>query len=201
MKFDKFFFNILFGIAIPLLCFILSWWTAFVFTSDLKIIKISALSGLAAGIIISLFYKIIYKPDIYRLSVPVLILVYLFYNAVLFSMFMGVPFFHLFLGMAAGFYWSKYIRYHKEITDYKAEIRRISLFTSVTTGVVSLFSASIALLNKSTTSDLESMFRLPFKISQSMLVIFLITGGFLLVVIQYLLVRVVMKKTISFNKL
>jgi len=45
------------------------------------------------------------------------------------------------------------------------------------------------------------MFRLPFEISQSMLVILLITGGFLMIFIQYLLVRVIMKKTISFNKL
>jgi hypothetical protein len=197
MKPDRFIFSILFGITIPLISFILSWWTAFVFTGDLKIIKISALSGLAAGIIISFFYKIINKPDIYGLSVPVLILVYLFYNAVLFAMFMGVPFFHLLLGIAAGYYWSKYIRYHKEITNYRAEIQRISIFTSLITGVVCLFSASIALLNKSTTSDLKGMFRLPFEISQSMLVILLITGGFAMVVVQYILVKVIMKKTLN----
>ena len=197
IKFDRFLFNILFGIAIPFLCFILSWWTTFIFTSDHKVIIIAALSGLAAGIIITLLIKLIYKPDIYGLSIPVLILVYLFYNAILFAMFMGIPFFHLALGVIAGYYWAKYIIHHKEITDYRKETRRISVFASVVVGVVCLFSASVALLSKSTASEIVSMFRLPFEISQTMLVIFVVAGGLLLIVIQYLLVRITMKTTLS----
>ena len=197
MKFDKLLFNTIFGIAIPLLCFILFWWTTFIFTSNHKVIIIAALSGLVIGIIITLLIKLIYKPDIYGLSIPALILVYLFYNAILFAMFMGIPFFHLALGVIAGYYWAKYIIHHKEITDYRKETRRISVFASVVVGVVCLFSASVALLSESTASEIKSMFRLPFEISQTMLVILVVAGGLLLIVIQYLLVRITMKTTLS----
>ena len=199
IKFDKLLFNIMFGIAIPLLCFILSWWTAFIFTDDIKIIKIAALSGLSVGIVISLLIKLISKPHYYELSVPVLILVYLFYNGVLFAMFMGIPVFHLILGITAGYYWAKYVIHHKEITNYKLEIRRISVFATLVTGIVCFFSASIALLSNSTAEDLKGMLRLPFDITIPLLIAFILTGGILMIVIQYLLVKLTMRKTLHGN--
>ncbi len=200
IRFDKLLFNVLFGIAIPILCFIIFWWGTFIFTNDQKIIIIASLTGLGVGILISLLIKFINKPDIYQLSKPVLILVYLFYNGILFTMFMGIPFFHIFLGIIAGYYWAKYMTHHEEITDYKREIRRVSVFASSVIGIVCMFSAAVALISKSTTSDLKLMFNLPFDISRPMLIAFIVTGGLLMIVVQYLLVKVTMEKTLSANK-
>ncbi len=200
IRFDRLLFNVLFGIAIPILCFIVFWWGTFIFTNDQKIIIIASLTGLAIGILISLLIKFINKPDIYGLSEPVLILVYMFYNGILFAMFMGIPFFHLFLGIIAGYYWAKYIINHKGITDYKREIRRISVFASVITGIVCIFSAAVALLSKSTLSELKHMFHLPFELTRPLLIAFLISGGLLMIVVQYLLVKIIMKKTLSGNR-
>jgi hypothetical protein len=199
IKFDRLLFRVLFGISIPILCFIISWWGTFVFTIDLKIIKIGALSGLCVGIIISILIKLIARPEIYGLSKPVLIMVYLFYNCILFAMFMGIPFFHLFLGILAGYYWAKYMIHHTEITDYKNEIQRISIFAAAITGLICVASASIALITKSTASEIQSMFRLSFEISQTMLVISVIAGGILMIAVQYLLVKFTMKRTLSKN--
>lgn len=196
-RFDKLLFNVLFGIAVPIICFIISWWGTFVFTNDLKIIRIAALSGLCVGIVISILIKLIRRPEIYGLSKQVLIMFYLFYNAILFAMFMGIPFFHLFLGIVAGYYWAKYMIHHKEITDYKREIQRISVFASIVIGVICLFSASVAFLSESTASEIKSMFRLTFEISQTMLVISVIAGGILMIAVQYLLVKFTMKMTLS----
>jgi hypothetical protein len=199
IKFDNLLFSVLFGITIPLLCFISSWWGTFIFTDDQKIIIIASLSGLSVGILISVLLKLVYKPDIYGLSRTVLVLVYLFYNMVLFSMFMGVPFFHLFLGIVAGYYQAKYMIYHNKVENYKTEIRRIPAFTATVFGVVCLLSATIALTNKSTASELQSMFHLPFEISQPILIVSVIAGGLIMIVVQYLLVKVTMKETLSGN--
>jgi hypothetical protein len=199
IRFDKLLFNVLFGISIPFFCFLVSWWGTFIITHDQNIIIIASFSGLGIGIIISLMIKLVSKPDIYGLSIPVLIMVYLFYNGVLFAMFMGIPFFHLFLGIIAGYYWAKYLINHKKITDYKREIRRISLFTSIVIGIVCMFSALVALINKSTIGDLKLMFNLPFDISRPMLIAFIVTGGILLIIVQYMLVKVTMKKTLQIN--
>ena len=196
IRFDKLLFSVLFGIAIPILCFIVFWWGTFLFTNNQQTIKIAALSGLGIGILISLLIKFIRKPDIYSVSIPVLILVYLFYNGILFTMFMGIPVFHLALGVIAGYYWAKYMIHHKEITDHEREIRRISTFTAIVIGIVCLFSAAVALISKSTSEDLKNMFNLSFDISRPLIVAFIITGGLLLVIIQYLLVRFTIKRTL-----
>ena len=197
IRFDKLLFSVLFGIAIPILCFIVFWWGTFLFTNNQQTIKIAALSGLGVGILISLLIKFIRKPDIYSVSIPVLILVYLFYNGILFTMFMGIPVFHPVMGVIAGYYWAKYILHHKEITDYGKEILRISVFASVVIGIVCICSAVVALVSKSTAEELKIMFNLSFNISQPLLVTFIIAGGLLLVIIQYLLVKITMKTTLS----
>lgn len=199
IRFDKLLFTVLFGITIPILCFIISWWGTFVLTVDLRIIKIAALSGLGIGIIISILIKLFARPEIFRLSKPVLIMVYLFYNCILFAMFMGIPFFHLFLGIAAGYYWAKYMIHHTEITDYKKEIQRISIFAAAITGLICIASASIALITRSTASEIQSMFNLPLDISRPLLVTSVIAGGILMIAVQYLLVKFTMKRTLSKN--
>ena len=197
MRFDKLLFSVLFGIVMPILCFIIFWWGTFIFTDNHKVIIIVTLSGLGIGILISLLMKLIRKPDIYLVSIPELILVYLFYNGVLFTMFMGIPVFHLVLGVIAGYYWAKYMIHHKEITDHEGEIRRISTFTAIVIGIVCLFSAAVALISKSTSEDLKNMFNLPFDISRPLLITFIVAGGLSLIIIQYLLVKFTMTKILS----
>lgn len=126
-------------------------------------------------------------------------MVYLFYNILLFGMFMGIPFFHMFLGIIAGYYQAKSMIYHNKTKDYRKEIRRISLFATVILGIVCLFSATIALMNESTTSELQSMFRLPFELTNRLLLLLIVTGGLLMIIAEYLLVKYTMGKTLSHN--
>jgi len=196
-KFDELLFTVLFGITIPILCFIISWWGTFLFTHDHKIIIIFSLSGLSVGAIISLLLKMIYKPDIYKVSRPVLILVYLFYNGLLFTMFMGIPFFHLFLGIIAGYFQAKWMIYNRKTDNYRIEIRRISAFAATVFGFICVLSATIALLNESTASELQNMFFLPFELTQPLLVFLIVTGGVLMIIAEYFLVRFTMKKILS----
>jgi len=173
----------------------MSWWGAFLFTRDESTIIISSLTGLGLGIIITLMVKLKMNPDFYQLSVPVLIMVYFFYNILLYGMFMGVPFFHLFLGVIAGYYWANYIIIH-DIRDHKREILRISVFCTAFMTLICFSSAKIALANESTASEFEHMFRLPFELTRPLLITSLAAGGLILIVIQYLLVKYTMQWTL-----
>jgi hypothetical protein len=178
--------------VMPIVCFLIFWWSSLLFTNNENFIMIAAISGLGIGLMISLYLKLTLKTDIFSLKMPVLIVVYLFYNFGMFGFFMGVPIFHLFLGVIAGFYWSKRLIYNNNTIDYKAEVLRISRFTSIVIGFVCLFSAIIALSSKSTPYDLKHMLHLQFDISQSILISLIIIGGVLLILTQYWLTKVTM---------
>lgn len=197
IRFDRLLFNCLFGLVTPILCFLIFWWSSLLFTNNNKVIIIAAFSGLGIGLMISLYLKSTRKTDIYSLSTPILTMVYFFYNFGMFGFFMGVPVFHLILGVIAGFYWAKRLIYHNAVEDFKAEVIRISKFTSIVVGFVCLFSAIFALTSKSTASDLKQMLHLPFDISQSLLISFIITGGLFLVFSQYWLTKVTMIKILT----
>lgn len=192
IRFERFLFNCLFGLVIPIVCSLVFWWSSLLFTGNNMVIMIAAISGLGIGLMISMYLKLTLKTDIYNLSMPVLIVVYLFYNFCMFGFFMGMPIFHLFLGVIAGFYWTKRLIYHNNTIDYKAEVLRISRFTSIVVGFVCLFSAIIALISKSTHSDLKRMLHLPFDISPLILISFIIIGGIFLILSQYWLTKVTM---------
>ena len=201
IKYDRILFNGIFGLVLPVFCFLFFWWGSLLFTNNNNLIMVAAISGLGTGLLISLYLKYKYRVDIYRLSKPILLLVYLFYNFVLLGLFMGVPIFHIILGVIAGFYRTKCLIYDNNIVDYKMEIFKISSFTSAITGFICLLSAVIALLSKSTPYDLKGMFRLSFDMTQPLLISFIITGGILLIVSQYWLTKFTMIKTLKLHNI
>lgn len=196
-KTDRLLFNFLFGLVLPLLGFEAALWLAFVTSSPEKAIFTAALSGFSIGLALSLLIWFILKPDIYKLPVPVLILVYLFYNICIFGFFMGVPVFNLAAGALAGYYWVKRILNRNELDNSGRDVRRVSIFTSSITAIVCLASALFALLSKSTPEDLKGMFHLHFDITRPILVSIIIIGGIMLVALQYFLTRFVMVKTLK----
>ena len=201
IKFERFLFNCLFGVVIPILCFLIFWWSSLLFTSDQKYIIFAAITGIVAGLIISFIIKLTRKPDVFRLSKPILIITYLFYNAGIFGFFMGIPLFNLIWGPIAGFYWVKRLIYNNNAVDFKAEINRLSVFTSIVTGFVCLFSAIFALLSESTPDDLKMMLHLHFDLSQPLLISLIIAGGLFLIFSQYLLTRITMIIILKINKI
>ena len=201
IKFERFLFNCLFGLVIPIAFFLAFWWGSLLFTNDVKQIRISAISGFVAGSIISIYLKLSREPDIYRLSKPVLIISYLFYNIGMLGFFMGVPVFNIIPGVIAGIYWTRRLIYNNYIMNLKSEIYKVLKFTSIVTGFICLISATIALLSKSTPADLKGMFNLPFDISQLMLVSFIFIGGLFLIFFQYFLTRIIIFKILKANNI
>lgn len=196
-KTDRLLFNFLFGLVLPLLGFEVAIWVTFVTSSADKTIITAALSGFTLGLVISLLIMFLLKPDIFKIPVPVLIFVYLFYNIFIFGFFMGVPVFNLVAGALAGYYWVKRILNRNELDNSGRDVRRLSIFTSSITALVCLSSALIALLSKSTPEDLKGMFHLQFDITRSLLITIIIIGGIMLIALQYYLTRFIMVKTLK----
>jgi ABC-type Fe3+ transport system permease subunit len=196
-KTDRLLFNFLFGLVLPLLGFEVAIWFAFEISSAEKAIATAALIGFSIGLAVSLLIWFIFKPDIYKLPVLMLILIYLFYNICIFGFFMGVPVFNLVAGALAGYYWVKRILNRNELDNSGRDVRRLSIFTSSITAIICVASAIIALLSKSTPEDLRGMFHLHFEITRPLLVSIIIIGGIMLVTLQYYLTRFVMEKTLK----
>jgi hypothetical protein len=197
--FDRLLFNCMFGMVLPILCFIIGWWGSLIFTHTEKIIMLAAFSGLGFGILTSITMRLIWRFDIYQLSVPILIMIYLFYNIGMFGFFMGVPVFHPVFGVIAGYYWAKRLIVQNRSINYSTDMNQISGFTTLVLGLVCLCSAIFALSSKSTPLDLKMMFHLPFDISLQVLIIFIIGGGLLLIITQYWLTKITIIKTLEIN--
>ncbi|HZL76630.1 MAG TPA: hypothetical protein VFB97_02905, partial [Bacteroidales bacterium] len=73
-KTDRIFFNFLFGFVLPLIGFEAAVWIAFESGSSEKAIAAAALLGFIVGLVVSLLIWFIFKPDIYKLPIPLLIL-------------------------------------------------------------------------------------------------------------------------------
>jgi hypothetical protein len=119
----------------------------------------------------------------------------------MFGFFMGLPFFHPGLGVIAGYYWAKRLSHHVGKVDTKVEIKRVSGFTATVIGFVCLFSTIIALMSKSSASEIKHMLHLPFEISQSLLIFPIIIGGLFLIFAQYFLTRITMIKILKMNNI
>jgi hypothetical protein len=197
--FDRLLFGFIVKLAMPILCFLAAWWTTLIFTDNSTTIVAAALSGFAVGLLIDVLIKQIRKADIYRLSMPTLMLIYLFYTCCMFGFFMGVPIFHPALGVIAGYYWIQRLLDAGETGSYRAEIKKVSTFTSVVIAAVGLSSAIFALMSKSTPTDLKYMFHLPFDITPVMLYAIIVVGGIMLVLTQYWLTKATMIWTLKRN--
>jgi hypothetical protein len=197
-KVIDFIYKSIFALVIPIAGFLLFWWTSLLFTTNEKYICISALSGLFLALIIDFFVFRKIRINIYDFPVWILVTVYLFYNIGMFGFFMGMPLFHPALALIAGYYWALRMLYHKiDSETMHAEILRVSAFTIIITCIIFGLSASIAFMDENTPNEVKNMLNLSFDFSKPIFIILVVTGGILVLAVQYWLTRLVMIKTIG----
>ena len=197
-KLDKIFLSLILYTIFTLLLFLTFWWISFSFVQDGYTFLIG-LIGICLGILIDIFFVKKYISKGYDLNNISLILIYLFYSICIFGFFMGVPVFNIFLGIPAGIYISRKI-YYKDIKEKEKTVSNTCIFTSIVMLFICISSAYIALKSTSTISDLTGMFNLQFTLTPLMLRIGILTGGILLVVLQYFVTKISAVKTLSLGK-
>ena len=110
--------------------------------------------------------------------------IFLFYAIGVFGMFMGVPVFNALLAIPAGFVvGAKLAEQQADRIQVHWVASRTAWFTTGVLAFVCAASALLALLSKSTASDLQGMLGLGFEVTQGMIIgLILIGGGTLLAV-------------------
>ncbi|HEY4759090.1 MAG TPA: hypothetical protein VIH42_00780 [Thermoguttaceae bacterium] len=182
---ESFILGLFLSLAVPACIFFPAWWLSFLFLPE-KAIPITALSGLIIGVLLDVIFVKRWTKDAYSLNVLPLMLMYLLLSLIGFAICMGVPIFHPILGIFAGAYVGRKLYYLHADGD---RLRRAGKFTAIFTTMVMLliciFSATIALINPTTPSELQRMFNLTFTVNWWMVSGLIIVGGFTLVGFQY----------------
>jgi hypothetical protein len=177
------------GLLAPGLLFFASWWSS-VFVLPERAIPAAALTGLAVGLLLDVFFLGHWVRRVYRLPAGLLVLAYLFLSLIVFAVSMGVPVLNTGLGVAGGAYVGRKLR-HARVDRERlfAGARRVSLFTTLVLALICALSATIALISPSTPSDLQGLLRhlLPWRltVTRSTVVGLILVGGFALVVLEY----------------
>jgi len=133
------------GAAVPVLVFIFFWF----FTAAVNVFNIAAVSvklvivvsftGLGIGILLDILYLKKWTVNFYNANLKLMMFIYLYCSFVAIAFFMGVPVGNLILGILAGLYIGRKCRYTEEsICNFSNSSRKVSIFTAVVIGAVSL---------------------------------------------------------------
>ena len=184
-KVEKLFLIGIIGSILPILLFLVGWWTSLCFVED-RIVFLFGLLGLGVGFVIDI---IIFKQiaRAYMWNQALLAGIYLFYSVCVFGFFMGVPVFNLAIGALAGVFMGRRF-YHLGIPREKLP-KATANFGLFTARVMALFSFASAYLavrdNEHTAHNLQGMFKLPFLPTDQMIMVLIVVGGTGLVLTQY----------------
>jgi hypothetical protein len=172
-------------VVVPACLFVPTWWLSFLFLPE-KAVPITALSGLILGALLDVIFIKRWIKRAYTLNPAVLIFLYLLFSLFVFAMFMGVPIFHPLLGIVAGVYMGRKLRYLRADSEQvRYVIKYTALFTACIMCLICVFSATVSLLHPDTPSELKGMLNLTFPVTWPMVVGLIFIGGSFLVAFQY----------------
>ena len=196
-SFDKLIFGVFFGflfLAFFFLAAFILWFYFFQLVKPLYLV----LPGLFTGLLVDLL--ILKKLVRGRFELPFWFLIgtYLFSNVIIFGVFMGFPVANLFMGIIAGYYFGKRVRYNNiSLSTSKPVIRQVSSFTASIMLLICIGSGFIATVGKGVGSDLQHMFRLNFVITKAMIWEIIWIGGITLIIVEFWLTKFIMIQTIK----
>ena len=197
LRFNKLTIGIFLGCAFPILLFLVALTIWFYVDRN----ENNALFYVATGFLIGLIIDLRYLKDWinHRFELPIWFIagLYIFYNIVMYGMFMGFPVFNLLWGFIAGYYYGLRI-YYLNIPSVKHQetIHLVSTFTALIMIFICISSAWIGLAGTGVGKDLQMMFRLNFEVTKPMIAVVAFAGGVTLIGLQYFITKLTMKTTI-----
>jgi hypothetical protein len=177
--------GIVFG-AVPVIAFFLAgWWISIPLVPESRIF-LGALAGLFLAIFVDVMFLRGWVRRAYSMKTWVWQAVYLFYSVGMFGFFMGVPVFNVILGLPAGVFVGRWLAHSgADSTHMQKVAREVAVFTASILGLVCIASGSIALANRSTASDLQSMLGLPFHVTPVMIIGLILGGGTMILALDW----------------
>jgi hypothetical protein len=176
-KLERFALGMILAPLVPLALFMGGWWGAYKLLPE-NWIPFGALFGLLLGLLADVFLlkKLIDRAC--KLSIAFWVAVFLFYSIGVFGVCMGVPVFNAALAIPAGFVVGGKLASHgADKLQVRRAARHTAWFTTGVLAVICVASAFIALISKSTASDLRGMLGLGFEVTQGMIIGLILAGG------------------------
>ena len=194
---DKVIFGFIFGASFPILFSLVGLTIGFYFYKE-ECIKYLFSGGLLTGIIVDILFLKRLIPNIFDLSFRIIAGFYVFYNIIIYGMFMGFPVFNLLMGIAGGYYAGKRI-INNNIGSPQREIiiKKVSGFSALIMMLICFSSAFLAISEKTIGLELQNMLGLDFIVTKGMIIGIILIGGISLIIIQYYLTRFTIIKTLS----
>ena len=187
-KIEKTFLGLILGGIFPLIGFLGGWWGTSQYFSN-NWVLVAALGGLALGLIGDGLILKKWVAGAFEMDLKIWMGVFFFYSICVFGFFMGVPVVNVALAIPAGLIIGRKLARHPISSEAE---KRLTLGTNFfTTGVMAFICASsayLALRDPTTAANLEGMLRLPFEVTQGMIVTLIIVGGAALLGLHWVLV-------------
>lgn len=164
-----------------------------------------AIIYLAAGLILGLIIDLIFLKGWInrRFELPLWSMagIYILYNVFVFGFFMGFPVFNVLLGLIAGNYFGNRIVSGKLPSEIQSkQIKQVSIFTALIMALICISSAVIGLTDKLIGANIQGMLNLHFEVTKPMIWAIVIVGGVSLIIVQYVITRWAILKTIELKQ-
>ena len=154
--------------------------------------------GLLIGILIDLRFLKGWIRQRFDLPIWIIALIYLVYNVFVYGFFMGLPVFNIFLGLLAGYYFGNRICFNKVKSERHPKlINQVSIFAGLIMTLVCISSGFLALMDLGAAGMIENILGLDFEVTNSMMWAIVLIGGLILILLNILLTRITMIKTIK----
>ncbi|MBA4383378.1 MAG: hypothetical protein C0410_01445 [Anaerolinea sp.] len=187
-KIEKIFLGIILGAIFPLIGFLGGWWSTSQQLSNIWV-GIAALSGLILGLIVNAFVLKKWVASAFEMDLKIWMCIFFFYAICVFGFFMGVPVFNVALAIPAGLVIGRKLAHQLvSVEEEKRLIFRTILFTTGVMAFICASSAFLALRDPTTAANLEGMLRLPFEVTQGMIIALIVVGGMALLGLNWWLV-------------
>jgi hypothetical protein len=197
-SFDKIFFGLIIGCAFPLFLCLSSGIIWFYFDKSESRVLFYLATGLLLGLIIDFKFLKGWVKKRYELPVWFTLGIYVFYNICLYGMFMGFPVFNVFLGLIAGYYYGHKILFNNIPSEKHYKIRnQVFLITGIIMLLICISSGFLALAGIGAGEDIKGMLGLEFEVTKPMIWGIILIGGISLIILQLLLTKIVIIKTIK----
>ena len=172
--------------AVPVIaCFLAGWWISVPLVPESRIF-LCALAGLSLGVLVDVLFLGGWVRRAYSLKTWVWMAVYVFYSVGMLGFFMGVPVFNVILALPAGVFVGRWLAHTgADSTRMQKAARRTAVFTASTLGLVCSASGAIALVNRSTASDLQGLLGLQFEVTLVMIVGIILGGGAMILALDW----------------
>jgi len=199
-RFEKILSGTIIGGTFPILMGLLSIGIWFYADKSESSAIVFLIAGILTGFLIDLIF--LRKWITMRFDLPLWFVagIYVFYNICVFGFFMGVPIFNLLMGFVAAYYFgTRLISKKVQPEIFSRHIHQVSLFTALVMALICASSAFIALTDRFTGDNLQGMLGLDFEVTQAMIYVLVIVGGFGLIVFQYYVTKLTMIRALRLN--